>query len=94
MRPWRRTADSTATCQEVLRVLQSYLDGELNDLTSQRVARHLGACRRCGLEAATYTEVKRALRRRARGSLEDASLSRLREFGRRLATEGDSASPG
>lgn len=94
MRPWRRTADGTATCHEVLRILQSYLDGELNDLTAQRVARHLGECRRCGLEAAAYTEVKRALRRRARGSLQDASLSRLREFSRRLATEGDSASPG
>jgi predicted anti-sigma-YlaC factor YlaD len=71
-------------CREVGKVLQSYLDGELDELLAQRVTRHLEVCRRCGMSAETYIEIKRALRRSAGSPPEDA-LGRLRAFGQQLA---------
>ncbi len=84
--PWRSQA---ATCREVARVLQSYLDGQVDDLTAQRVARHLEACRRCGLEARIYQEIKLSLSRRA-PDIDTHSIARLRDFAARL-TDGPSA---
>jgi anti-sigma factor RsiW len=81
MRWWRR---EELRCREVGKVLQSYLDGELDELLAQRVTRHLEACRRCGMSAQTYTEIKRALRRSAGSPPEDA-LGRLRAFSQQLA---------
>lgn len=82
-----------ASCREVGRVLQSYLDGEVDEVTARRVARHLEACRRCGLEAVTYVEIKRALAERSSAVPQDAVI-RLRQFAEQLingpgATEGD-----
>lgn len=81
---WRRRDSHQATCAEVAAVLQQFLDGQVDDVTTQRVRRHLEACRRCGLEAETYTAIKDALARR-RPAVDDDSLERLREFGRSLA---------
>ncbi|MGH9182535.1 MAG: zf-HC2 domain-containing protein [Acidimicrobiales bacterium] len=71
-------------CREVGRMLQFYLDGEIDELAARRIAQHLDDCRRCGLEAVTYTEVKRALRRRG-DLVDDGSVERLRTFAARLA---------
>lgn len=71
-------------CKQVGRLLQSYLDGELDGLRARRVARHLEACLRCGMSAKTYAEIKQALRRSAGSPPEDA-LDRLRAFGEQLA---------
>ena len=76
-----------ASCMQVMRVLQSYLDGQADEVTARRVSKHLEACRRCGLEAATYREIKAALARRA-APLDGASLERLRTFGSSLARTG------
>lgn len=87
MKNWRsmRRDPDMASCKEAARVLQSYLDREVDEHTARRVARHLEMCRRCGLEAATYTEIKSALSRRAR--IVDASaLERLQAFGEDLAS--------
>ena len=72
-----------ASCTQVMSVLQSYLDGHTDEVTARRVASHLGACRRCGLEAATYVEIKAALARRA-APLDEASLQRLQAFAESL----------
>lgn len=69
-----------ASCREVARQLHSYLDGEIDDVMARRIERHLELCRRCGLEAETYTEIKRALARRGEPVPDDA-LRRLRRFG-------------
>lgn len=82
---WRR--DAELSCREVGRVLQQLLDGAIDDLTAQRVRRHLDACRRCGLEAATYEAIKDALGRRA--DLDDVALRRLQAFGEQLAAGED-----
>ena len=79
-----------ASCAEVARVLQPYLDGEVDDETLRRVSLHLEDCRDCGLEAATYVELRQSLRER--GAPPPEVLERLRDFADRL-TEG-SIEPG
>lgn len=88
MKGWiRRRRTDEAGCAEVAAVLQSYLDGQVDDLTARRVGRHLEHCRRCGLESATYEAIKHAIARRAR-DVDASALDRLRAFGERLAEEG------
>ncbi|MBW3536495.1 MAG: zf-HC2 domain-containing protein [Actinobacteria bacterium] len=82
---WRRGGE--ASCAEVAQVLQSYLDGRVDDLTARRVRRHLEHCRRCGLEAETYEAIKAALARRSHQVDTDA-LQRLRAFAQRLGEQG------
>jgi anti-sigma factor RsiW len=72
---------------EVARVLQSYLDREIDDVTAQRVARHLEVCRRCGLAAATYEAIKQSLVRRA-GPPDRGAVERLQAFSEQLAEPG------
>lgn len=76
------------SCRQVGKVLQHFLDGEIDDITRERVADHLDDCRRCGLGADTYLQIKAAL---ARSATEPsaAALGRLRDFGERLAAGHD-----
>lgn len=67
------------SCMKVMRLVQSYLDGATDDITTAKVARHLADCRRCGLEADTFRAIKDALGRRE-DSLPADSLERLRGF--------------
>lgn len=80
----RGTRD-VASCLQATRALQRYLDGELDELSAQRVRRHLGVCRRCGLEADTYAEIKKAVARRAE-DVPTQTVRRLEDFARDLAT--------
>lgn len=84
--PWWRSMVGTkdmASCMEVSRLLNAYLDQEIDDITARRIGRHLEVCRRCGLEASTYTQIKTALARRGQAVPVDA-LERLRRFGESL----------
>jgi hypothetical protein len=69
-------------CAEVGKVVQSYLDSELDDETARMVSAHLDECRRCGLEASVYRDLKAALAHRTDPSPE--SVDRLRSFGHRI----------
>jgi predicted anti-sigma-YlaC factor YlaD len=93
MSPWSRhrhtVADRPLTCREVGKLLQRYLDGETDEHTTAKVAEHLEDCRRCGLEATIYREIKAALARQA-PTLPETTLARLRRFGEHLATTGTS----
>jgi anti-sigma factor RsiW len=71
-------------CMATMRVLQSYLDGVLDEVSAQRVAAHLEDCRRCGLEADVYQEIKAALGARER-TVDPRTIERLRRFGEQLA---------
>lgn len=71
-------------CREVARVLQTYLDGELDQRTAEKAAAHLEVCRRCGLEADTYRQLKEALAKRAE-PVDTEALERLRAFTHELA---------
>ncbi len=48
-------------CMRVKSLLQPFLDGALDDGKRELVARHLEACRRCGLAASTYRSLKSRL---------------------------------
>lgn len=88
MRWLRRRREAPLDCREVARVLESYLDADLDDAIASRIAEHLEQCRRCGLEAATYLEIRRCLIGRT-PALTDESLARLRDFADRLRAGGD-----
>ena len=78
-------AGEQLSCPEVGRLLQRFLDGELErerDIAS--LAEHLEECKRCGLEAETYQKIKSALQQR-RIEVPPESVTRLREFGEHLA---------
>ena len=69
------------SCGEVGRLLQRFLDDELDDGAAvDGIARHLDDCDRCGLEAETYQKIKDALAQR-RPDLPPETVERLREFG-------------
>lgn len=73
---------SPLRCWQVLRALQSYLDGVADEVTSRTVAGHLEECHRCGLEADTYRAIKGALANHERPNRD--AVSRLRTFGEAL----------
>lgn len=74
-------------CARVMRVLQSYLDGAVDEPTARRVAEHLEDCRRCGLRADTYRAIRTALARQ--GNTPPAAVARLREFADALIAGGE-----
>lgn len=74
------------SCRQVARLLQAYLDGELQDTRAVLVAGHLDACLRCGLDAGTYRWLKRQLAGLAPRD-DGHRLERLQEFARELVDE-------
>lgn len=77
--PWRRHEAGELDCREVARVMQRYLDDELNQPTARMVAHHLDDCHRCGLEAETYRELKQRLSGLT-PRVQTEAVDRLREF--------------
>ncbi len=71
-------------CSRVARVLQSYLDGEVDPPTAAMVSAHLEFCRRCGLEASTYRAIKTAIATTGPTDVDDAAVRRLRAFAEHL----------
>ncbi|NIR39979.1 MAG: hypothetical protein GWN79_20905, partial [Actinobacteria bacterium] len=53
-----RRHGAEASCREVGRALQHYLDGNVAEDFAEKIADHLEDCRRCGLEVETYTRIK------------------------------------
>lgn len=88
-RRWRRLHEMR-DCMHVGPKLQSYLDGELSTVSVRRVRAHLEYCRKCGLDVAAYSEIKRALATRGQPPAE--ALARLRAFAEQLATAGPEGS--
>ena len=78
-----------ARCVEVGRLIQTYLDGKLDADTTAKVARHLKACRRCGLATDDYRRLKAALKRTG-APLPAEPLQRLRTFAADLASNDTS----
>jgi len=61
LRQMQKSAVEMHECRSVGKILQSYLDGELNDAMAVRVSTHLEHCLRCGMKVETYENIKRAL---------------------------------
>jgi len=76
------------TCLQVARILQQYLDDQLDEGAAARVADHLDECRRCGLDAESYREVKVALASRSRPPSPE-QIERLTSFVTGLVTDGE-----
>ncbi len=74
---------SAPSCQDVARMLQSFLDREVDEGSAERVAAHLEMCRHCGLEADVYREIKASLSR-STPTVSELTLRRLRHFGEEL----------
>ena len=87
-----RTKPGGLSCRKVGKVLQTHLDGELDDERRRRVAAHLEECERCGLEADVLEGVRAALRGR-REHLPTATATALREFSDRLVQGEDEPPP-
>ena len=77
-----------ASCAEVARDLQAYLDGHVRGDQARRIEKHLERCRRCGLETRTYQEIKSALSRHDE-PVDPAALARLTAFGQSLLDDED-----
>lgn len=84
-------ADRPLSCRQVGKILQSFLDSELDEITTDKVAEHLEDCRRCGMAADVYLEIKASLGRDA-PVVPEESVSRLEDFARRL-TEDEEGKP-
>lgn len=72
------------SCRQAAKVIQSYIDNELDAERTTLLEVHLDACRDCGLELDTYEEIKAALARRS-FELPNATIERLRNFSNELA---------
>lgn len=84
--PWYRMmwgGRDVASCLEVGRQLQFLLDGHVDDVTAARLNRHLELCRRCGMKAETYQQIKQSLARRS-VDVDPAAVARLKAFGEQL----------
>ncbi|MBW3604412.1 MAG: zf-HC2 domain-containing protein [Actinobacteria bacterium] len=76
-------------CRRVRTLLQAFVDGELDARQRSRVEAHLAACRRCGLDVATYTVLIRRLHGLDRATDPDA-IARLEAFVDGLVTDKES----
>lgn len=74
-----------SSCVEVGRHIQSYLDGRLDTANADKIARHLDVCRRCGLTASDYRDLKAALAERSM-PVPAEPLARLRALVTALAS--------
>lgn len=70
-------------CHQVRRILQAFLDGEVEPLRAELVAAHLESCSRCQVEAEMLSRVIGSLRQ-LRPDLDLAAYTRLVEVTEQL----------
>lgn len=80
-----RGTPDVASCREAAKTLQAYLDHEVDELSAHRITAHLELCRRCGMKAAIYRDIKSALARRG-AVTDELALQRLHHFANALAS--------
>ncbi len=80
--------DAVTSCLRTRRLLQRFLDGETDPDLAARIARHLQACRACGLEAQTYRDITSSLHTLA-APPPDHALDRLAQFAASLDQHSD-----
>ncbi|MDA8342248.1 MAG: zf-HC2 domain-containing protein [Actinomycetota bacterium] len=90
--PWSRMR-GVLSCRQAARAIQSYLDGEADDVTGSAVVAHLEVCRQCGMKAATYESIKDALGRQS-SPVEPEVVTRLAAFVDELVHSGTPEEPG
>lgn len=71
------------SCGDVLKVIQSYIDGEIDANTARKVAAHLEQCHHCADEEHIYAQIKTSLAKR-RHHVDMDVLEQLMSYGERL----------
>lgn len=71
------------SCDDVMEVLQSYLDGEVDAETARKIAGHLEDCTDCDTESEVYRSIKASLAQSAE-PVDPEVLASLRAFSDRL----------
>lgn len=84
--------NKSLSCEEVLEVLQSYLDGETDTTTARHVSAHLAVCVDCEPESAVYSRIKTTLSLGGRDA-DPTILKRLEIFTHRISSGQTVASP-
>ncbi len=74
------------SCSEILEILQSYLDGEVDAVDARKVAAHLADCTECDRESQIYRKIKSSLAGR-RMHVDPEILAALRQFGQKVMAE-------
>ncbi len=74
------------TCDEVLVILQAYLDGEVDADTAAKVAQHIERCSDCTVEAETYQLIVEQIQQRTR-PVDPKVIEALEQFGHQLLDE-------
>lgn len=78
------TEDERVRCEEALRLLAAYLDGELADAEDAALERHLETCRSCWSRAEFERQLRSRLGELRRGGVRPAFEQRIRELIRRF----------
>ncbi len=74
-------SDSTAiTCEEALRLLAEYLDGELHDAVNANVEQHLQRCRSCFSRVEFERQLRRKMAALSESSVTGAFEERIRSI--------------
>lgn len=76
------------SCNEILEVLQSYLDGETDEETARNVSVHLAACTNCCRESEVYQNIKTSLASRQK-PVDSEVMDALRTFSDQLMADAD-----
>ena len=76
------------SCNEVMEVLQAYLDGEVDVRTARTVAGHLDRCAACSHESDVYERIKAHLATRRR-AIDPEIRAALEAFTRDLPLASD-----
>lgn len=74
------------SCEEIMEVLQSYLDGETDEETARKVAGHLSSCTECDRESQVYENIKTSLASR-RKPVDPEVMDALRQFSNQLMAD-------
>lgn len=61
------SAAGMITCEEALRLVHEFIDGELEDVSAEEVKRHFDMCQRCYPHLHLESTFREALRRAAKG---------------------------
>ncbi len=85
-RSWTHRSSSLARCREVRRVINAFVDGQVEEEFTAKIAEHLEDCRRCGLAAEVYANIKQSLQSTP-PTVDHDAIERLREFGSDIARD-------
>ncbi len=89
----RRLFRKDLSCQEIMEVLQSYLDGETDAAVARDVAGHLGKCHHCEVESQVYDRIRSSLGQR-QVAVDPEVMQALNAFGQQLMQDGPPSSSG